>query len=126
MAAKDNFLAEETAVEVVCSLTAIALKEVVSEGEALAVMNSENAAALQALAEVVEASIRETILKLAITKIRTITLTSPQEAEATGALAALRGSVAALTNLTILIDHPWARVEVATKVLGVMKRDLMK
>ena len=72
MAAKDNFLAEETAVEVVCSLTAIALKEVVSEGEALAVMNSENAAALQALAEVVEASIRETILKLAITKIRTI------------------------------------------------------
>lgn len=100
----------------------VALLEVVSGGEALAEMNSESAVALQAVAEVVEASIREIISKAATT----ITLTSPQEAEEIGALAALRGSVAS-TSLTILKGNPWgALVEAATLVSGARKIDLRR
>lgn len=118
-------MAEVTAVAVAVAwiLTVVALLEVVSEGEAMAEMNSENAVALRAVAEVVEASIIEIILTVAITKIRTITLASPQEAEGTGALAALRGPVAS-TSLTTLKDSPWALVEVATQVSGRRKIDL--
>jgi hypothetical protein len=104
-------------------LTVVALLEAVSEGEATVEMNSENAVALRAVAEVVEASIIEIILKVATTKIRTITLASPKEAEGTGALAALRGPVAS-TSHTILKDLPWALVEVATKVSGRRMIDL--
>jgi hypothetical protein len=121
--AKDNNLAEETVVAVVWISTVIALKEVASEGEAMVVMTSDNAVALQALAEVVEASIRERISKVVITNIRTLTQASHQEAEETGALVAPRGSVA-LKSLTIMIDHPWILVEVATQVSGARKIDL--
>jgi hypothetical protein len=76
--AKDKFMAEETAVAVAWILTVVALLEAVSEGEATVEMNSENAVALQAVAEVVEASIIEIILTVATTEIRTITLASPQ------------------------------------------------
>ena len=101
-------------------LTVVALLEAASEEEATVEMNSENAVALRAVAEVVEASIIEIILTVATTKIRTITLASPQEAEA---LAGLRGPVAS-TSLTILRDSPWALVEVATQVSGKRKIDL--
>lgn len=110
-------MAEVTAVAVAWILTVVALLEVVSEGEATVEMNSEIAVALRAVAEVVEASIIEIILTVATTKIRTITLATPQEAEGTGALAALRGPVA----LTSLKGNPWALVEVATQVSGKRK-----
>ena len=71
-------MAEVTAVAVVWILTVVALTEVVSEGEASVEMNSEIAVVLQEVEEVVEASIREIIFKVATTKIRTITLASPQ------------------------------------------------
>jgi hypothetical protein len=97
----------------------VAPSEVASGGEALAEMNSEIAVALQAVAEVVEASIREIISKAATT----IILASPQEVEEIGALAALRGQVAS-TSLTILKGNPWGDlVEVATQVSGARKID---
>jgi len=116
-------MAEVTAVAVVWILTVVARMEAVLEGEASVEMNSEIAVVLQEVEEVVEASIREIIFKVATTKIRTITLASPQEAEETEALAALRGPVAS-TSLTILIGNPWALVEVATKISGKRMIDL--
>ena len=114
-------MAGETAVAVAWNPPmVVALLEVASGGEAMAEMNSEIAAALQAVAEVVEASIREIISKAATT----ITLTFPQEAEETGALAALRGQVAS-TSLAISKGNPWgALVEVETQGSGARKRDL--
>jgi hypothetical protein len=116
-------MAEVTAVAVVWILTVVALMEAVLEGEASVEMNSEIAVDLQEVEEVVEASIREKIFKVATTKIRTTTLASPQEAEETEALAALRGPVAS-NSLTILIGNPWDLVEVATKISGKRMIDL--
>ena len=116
-------MAEETAVVVAWILTVIVLMEVASEEEALAEMNSEIAVVLQAVGEVVEASIKEKIFKVATTKIRTLTLGSRQEAEETGALATLRGQVAS-TSLTISKGNQGALVEEATQVSGRMRIDL--